>query len=96
MNELAVYALGYFVIFGAIGMLIGQRKGRTLAGLIWSMLLGPFGWLVVALGPNIAGGKSTACPLCGGVLPISQAKCNHCGNAVHWIKGRPYRPSRAV
>ena len=51
--DTVVFVLVYFVLFGAIGMLIGQKKGRTFAGLVWSMLLGPFGWLLVGLGPTI-------------------------------------------
>lgn len=47
-----IYALVYFVLFGAIGWLIGQRKGRPAAGLVWAMLLGPIGWLLVALLPG--------------------------------------------
>lgn len=43
----------WFVCFGAVGMLIGGKKGRVLAGLIWGMVLGPIGWLVVLLGPTI-------------------------------------------
>jgi hypothetical protein len=42
-----------FVLFGAIGMLIGQTKGRPTAGLIFSMLLGPIGWLLIFLGPDV-------------------------------------------
>lgn len=95
MNEIALF-LAYFVIFGSIGMLIGQRKGRVMAGLIWSMLLGPFGWLIVLLGPNIATPKAVPCPFCAGAVPMNQAQCNHCKNALKWIKGRPCRPSRAA
>lgn len=48
-----VYLAVWFLLFGAVGMLIGQKKGRTIAGLIWAMVLGPIGWLVIYLGPTI-------------------------------------------
>ena len=48
-----VALLVWFVLFGAIGYLIGQRKGRPVAGLLWAMLLGPIGWLLVWLGPTV-------------------------------------------
>ncbi len=50
--ETIVLCLVYFVLFGAIGFLIGQRKGRPFAGLVWAMILGPFGWLLMALLPR--------------------------------------------
>lgn len=94
--NVVVYALIYFIVFGAIGMLIGQRRGRPMAGLVWAMLLGPIGWLLMALLPSAGATKATACPHCGGALPLMQAKCNHCANKVSWIKGRAFKPSRAV
>jgi ribosomal protein L37E len=54
-NSLLIGFLATFVVFGSIGMLIGQYKGRVLAGLFFSMLLGPIGWLIIALGPNMKG-----------------------------------------
>lgn len=77
--------LAYFVIFGAIGMLIGVRKGRVVAGLIWAMLLGPIGWLIVLLGPNMTAPKAVPCPFCAGAVPINQSQCNHCKNNLRWL-----------
>lgn len=94
--DLTIYALFYFILFGAIGILIGQKKGRALAGLAWSMLLGPFGWLLVLLGPDLNSPKGAPCPHCAGVVPINQAKCNHCGNVVRWLRGKAFKPSRAA
>lgn len=96
MNEPLIWVLIYFVLFGAIGMLIGQRKGRVIAGLIWAMLLGPFGWLLVALGPNMGQGKSANCPLCGKTVPVNQPECLHCRNPLRWMKGKPLVPSKLV
>lgn len=54
MRDLIQYLLVVFVLFGAIGMLIGQKKGRRMAGLLWSMALGPIGWLIVWFGPDLS------------------------------------------
>ena len=88
--------LAYFIVFGAIGALIGQKKGRPFAGLVWAMVLGPIGWLLVALLPAAKSGKATECPHCGGILPLSQSQCNHCGNRVTWLGKRAVKPSRAA
>ena len=48
-----VMFLALFICFGAPGFLIGAKKGRPLAGLLWGMVLGPIGWLVVWLGPTV-------------------------------------------
>lgn len=89
-----VYWLVWFVVFGGVGMLIGQRRGRTLAGLVWAMLLGPIGWLIVMFGPDLSKPKAAACPHCDGVLPVLQRTCNHCRNRVTWMNGRPVKASR--
>jgi hypothetical protein len=60
------------------------------------MVLGPIGWLLMALLPARGTTKATTCPHCDGVLPINQAVCNHCGNRLTWISGKAYRPSRAA
>jgi len=53
-----ILLLLYFICFGAIGWLIGQRKGRPVAGLLWSMVLGPIGWLLMFLLPAASSGES--------------------------------------
>lgn len=35
-----------------IGAAIGQTKGRAGAGFFFGLLLGPIGWLIVAVGPD--------------------------------------------
>lgn len=98
--DFTVLALAYFIVFGAIGVLIGRRRGRPVAGLFWAMLLGPIGWLLMFLLPSASAsataGKSTPCPHCGGALPLLQPQCNHCGNKVSWLRGRAFKPSRAA
>jgi len=96
LNNFVLVLLTSFALFGAVGMLIGQRKGRAGAGLFFGMLLGPIGWLVVALGPSRQDLMSVACPHCGGRLPIEQEQCEHCGNRVTWLRRRAFKPSRAA
>lgn len=37
-----------------VGSLIGMLKGRPAAGFFFGLLLGPIGWLVIAVRPNLA------------------------------------------
>lgn len=38
--------------FVVVGALIGWWRGRLIEGLVWSLVLGPFGWLVVLPRPK--------------------------------------------
>jgi hypothetical protein len=40
------------LLCGAVGALIGHRRGRRTEGLILGLLLGPLGWLWVAVAPS--------------------------------------------
>lgn len=40
-------------LFAMIGMAFGLPKNRIWAGLIFGMLLGPIGWLLILLGPTV-------------------------------------------
>ena len=81
MNEDGVIYLilifGLFLNLG-LGAIIGQRKGRTGMGLLLGFLLGPIGWILIALGPNM----KPKCSQCGGVLADGAKKCMHCGTCV--------------
>lgn len=35
------------VLFVAVGAVLGWWRGRTRAGIIWALLLGPIGWFIV-------------------------------------------------
>jgi hypothetical protein len=46
--------LGWLVL-GGIGGVIGYKKGRLVAGILWGMVLGPLGWIIVLMGPDFRG-----------------------------------------
>ena len=51
------------IISGAVGAAIGDKKGRQVAGFSWGFLLGPVGWVLVAVGPDLRR-KCVACGAC--------------------------------
>lgn len=69
------WALVLTLACGAIGALIGRYRGRWLAGLLWGALLGPIGWVVIALSRPVSAG----CPECGQPNAAPAARCRHCG-----------------
>ena len=42
------------VVFIVVGGLLGWWRGRTGEGLAWAFVLGPIGWIVIALRPRRA------------------------------------------
>lgn len=58
-----------------VGLLIGQKKKRPTAGFLWGLILGPIGWLIVAVGPNMG----PKCPECKGDIVAGARKCKNCG-----------------
>ncbi len=66
----------WFLIAGAIGHAIGKRRRRgTFASIMLGVLLGPVGWVALALGPDYR----PRCPECKGVIDIDAKRCRHCG-----------------
>jgi hypothetical protein len=57
-----------WLIFALVGAAIGQTKGRPGAGFWFGLLLGPIGWLLVAVGPNYKQQRLEAAP-----SPINRA-----------------------
>jgi hypothetical protein len=66
---------------GLVGAAIGTKKNRTGGGFVLGLLLGPIGWLLVAVGPDLRE-KGPTCPHCGGEMAPGKAVCRHCGREV--------------
>lgn len=69
------WMIGLTVVSLAGGALIGWTRGRVLAGIVWAALLGPIGWIIVALGKS----NRPLCPECGKSSAFSGKACRHCG-----------------
>lgn len=73
---------GIICVCGALGAvvggLIGNIKGRPLAGAIWGFFLGPIGWVVILVAPDIR----PTCPECRGVVVDGARKCQNCGTVL--------------
>jgi DNA-directed RNA polymerase subunit M/transcription elongation factor TFIIS len=67
-----------WVVCILVGALIGKSKGRADSGAIWSAVLGPIGWLIVALQEDLG----QKCPECGGTVVPGARKCKHCGSVI--------------
>jgi len=63
------------LIGGLVGALIGRSRGRLVDGLGWGIILGPIGWLIVALLKDLR----QKCPHCRGTIVVGARKCMHCG-----------------
>ena len=57
------------------GALIGRLKGRMTAGIVWAAVLGPIGWIVIALGRS----RLQACPECAKPNQPDALACRQCG-----------------
>jgi hypothetical protein len=42
------------LVFVAVGALLGWWRGKLWAGVIWALVLGPIGWVIVLLAPRSA------------------------------------------
>lgn len=73
--ELWAWVLGITAVCVLGGWLIGWIKGRVVAGIVWGALLGPIGWLIVALSKS----RLPICPECGKGNPDNARACRHCG-----------------
>ena len=67
-----------WLVSAVVGAIIGNTKGRPTAGALWSMLLGPLGWLVILIAPDVR----PKCPECGGPIVRGARKCKNCGSSL--------------
>ena len=73
--RLWAWAIALTLLCAIVGGFIGALKGRWLAGVVWSLVLGPFGWVVIALSKT----GLVECAHCGrGNMPNAKV-CRHCG-----------------
>lgn len=89
MEEMLFFWLPGLCVSALIGLLIGKSKGRAADGVIWGLLLGPLGWLIVAVGQD----NHVKCPFCRGPLADFKAThCRHCGQQVVRVPKAPSIP----
>lgn len=69
------WAIGFTLVCIGVGALIGWSKGRMTAGIIWAAVLGPIGWIIVALGRS----KRQVCPECAKPNQPDAVVCRQCG-----------------
>jgi len=89
MDDLGYYTIAlvlYVMVFGLVGWVIGERKGRPEAGFLFGALLGPIGWLIVAVGPDVKAAEATTrlkkCPFCAELVQPEAKVCKHCGKDI--------------
>ncbi|GEM_PF-2168068 len=74
MNSYILWIILWAIICGGIGGTIGSSKGRAFAGFFWGALLGPIGWLLIAVGPNMI----FKCKQCGIEVAEGREMCRQC------------------
>lgn len=42
------------LVFVVVGALLGWWRGKVMAGVVWALVLGPIGWIVVLFTPKAA------------------------------------------
>lgn len=63
---------------GAIGAVIGSKKGRAFIGFLLGALFGPLGW-ALALCPS---DQRQKCPECKAPVNPGASRCCHCGSEI--------------
>ncbi len=96
MDDLGYYTIAvvlYILVFGLVGWVIGERKGRAEAGFLFGALLGPIGWLIVAVGPDVKAAEEATrmrkCPFCAELVQPDAKVCKHCGRDIAPVGREP-------
>ncbi|MEO1715778.1 MAG: zinc ribbon domain-containing protein [Planctomycetota bacterium] len=55
-----LYALGWASVWTILGVFVGMGKNRILSGVVWSLLLGPIGVIIVAALPRLPSDEEKA------------------------------------
>jgi len=74
----AMIVLAYCVPGALVGYFLGQLRGKPLRGAIAGSILGPLGWLIIVISPNIR----PTCPYCKGYIVEGAQKCKNCGSNI--------------
>mgnify|MGYP001550901652 CR=1 FL=1 len=70
--------LVFWALCGAVGAMIGDRKGMAGQGLVMGFVLGPIG-IVLALTST---GNRRACPYCRELVDPAAVVCAHCRRGI--------------
>lgn len=64
----------FWILFGIIAAVIGDKKGQGLFGLFLGILLGPLGILIILT----TKGDRKSCPYCKELIHKKATRCSHC------------------
>lgn len=82
------------VFTGAIGVLLGRWRQQPLLGaFLVSFLLGPLGWLFVAIASPDSK-RTRPCPACLATVPRAATACSHCGRDLPPAPNQKSEPDR--
>ena len=77
--ELVILLIPYLVLVLIFGMalvttIVGNARGRMVSAIVWALLLGPLGWLIVLLMSDLR----PRCPRCLSILNGGAIGCRYC------------------
>ena len=82
-----VFLALYAALFGGVGAMIGSWRGNAIIGFLSGVLLGPIGWLAMALSDY-----RPRCPQCRGRCDAKAVRCMHCGVIFREVLPAPKPP----